>query len=332
MATKSIGTTGRDYATMALWASYVNALSLSAPELGEVYNDGTITDTAGVTLGGWTGGSVTNTVTLRPASGQGIRDHANKLTNALRFNQSNGVAFTNSLYSGTVLTLSGAFLTLDGLQWKSTGSNNTGINASSATVTITNCILQNDTAGSGRVISFNNTGSIENTLIIATGASSGGGIECASVSPTITGCTVVKLGTASGTGIRRYSSGSPVVKNTAVIGWTTDYSGTFSASSTNNATDKGAFGGTNVSTSGQVSIGSSDFENLSSGTADLRIKAGSTKLIDTGATAGSGVDIVNTTRGATYDIGVWEYTAGGGGTPSMFPRRGGPSNVLLTRF
>ncbi len=67
MATKTIGTNSRDYATIALWAAYVNALVLLADERGECYNDSEFTIASLVTIGGWTNGG-TFTVTLTCAA------------------------------------------------------------------------------------------------------------------------------------------------------------------------------------------------------------------------------------------------------------------------
>src|SRR4051812_34128745 len=96
MATKSIGATSRDYSTISGWAAYVNALSLSAAEVGECYNDSEFTESSTVTFGGWTGASRTNTVTLKCHSGQSFRDNSPQ-SHALRYNQSNGVAISNSV-------------------------------------------------------------------------------------------------------------------------------------------------------------------------------------------------------------------------------------------
>lgn len=121
MATKTLGLTGRDYSTLAAWASYVNALSLSANEILEVYNDGgAVADTTSVVVGGWTANGFS--VTMRPASGQGIKDNANKLTNALRWNASNGAALTTSIGYTYGYDFVGANLVIQDLQFRASAS------------------------------------------------------------------------------------------------------------------------------------------------------------------------------------------------------------------
>ena len=121
MATNTLGLTGRDYSTLAAWAAYVNALSLAANEILEGYNDGgPVADTATVTIGGWTANGFT--VTMRPAASQGIRHNANKLTNALGWNSANGAALTNSVGYADGYVLSGANLTIEDLQFRTTAS------------------------------------------------------------------------------------------------------------------------------------------------------------------------------------------------------------------
>lgn len=330
MATKSIGLTGRDYSTLAGWASYVNALSLSAAEVGEVYNDsGAVADTTVVTVGGWSGGSGTNTVTLRAATGQGFKANASVRTNALRYNASNGAALTNSVNASTgVYVMSGSYLRVQGLQFKTTdGSSSTFSSASDGTLVMSDCILENISSGSNHVIKCQGAAnSYENVLAVSTTAMSGHAFENTG-SSTFTGCTAVALAGSSGNGFSRYPSGTPVAKNCASYGYAEDfksYSGAnaFGATSTNNATDRVSFSDTNPGSSGQTSlVGATEFENVSVGTHDLRVKSTSLKLKDNGATVGTGFDISGTARTGSYDIGAWEYTAGGGGATSDPPRR-----------
>jgi hypothetical protein len=306
MATKTIGLSGRDFATLAAWASYVNALSLSAPEVADVYNDsGAVADTVQVVVNGYTGESGTNTVTLKAASGQGFRDHANAATNPLRYDATKGAALTNNLgHAATgAYRFLGGFFTVSGLQLRATAGNSLGL--FNRAVLIDGCLL--DFAGTSGLKIDSATTTVQSSAVLHRGT--GSAIELSGATSALTGVTVAKIGSVTGAGVSMTYGGTAVLKNTAVIGFTTDYSGTFSASCTNNATDKGTFGGTNVGTSGQVSITSADFESLTGGSEDLRVKSTSTKLIDTGATVGPSTDIIGQTRGATYDIGAWEYTA-----------------------
>ncbi len=319
MATKSIGSAGgRDYATIALWAAYVNALVLiAANERGECYNDSEFTTAANITIGGWTNlGSFT--VTLTPASGQGFRDNASVQTNALRYNQANGVGLSSSASYASTLTLTTAFTVIDGLQIKTTdNASQNCIDAGAGPLSIT--FQNNIVYGKVRNVNFSFfllfaadlTPLIQNNVFIVTSAS-GCGIE-ASKGGTWLDNTIVSSGPSSSTGIKNVYAPRPLVKNTAVAGFTTDYSGTADGSSTNNATDLGAFGGTNYGTSGQVSlVATTEWQSVTAASEDLRLKSTSAKLKDNGVTAGPTNDIAGTTRpqGSAYDIGAWELVSG----------------------
>lgn len=328
MATKTLGLTGRDYSTMAAWASYVNALTLSAPEVLEVYDDGgAVADTAQVIVNGYSGANSTNTITIRPASGQGFRDHAGKLTNALRYNVSNGAALTTNagyLGGGSGYEFTGGYTIVDGLQIRGTAPNPPTVKISGTSTELKNSII--DAAGSGDVVDQRSGTITRNSVLMAKG--SGNGIQTSGGSITVENCTIVKIGSASSSGVAVSYSGVVLMRNTVIAGFTNDTAsasgGTFSASCENNATSKSAFDVTNAGNgTPQVNIAAgTDLESLTSGSEDCRVKAGSTKLIDTGVTiSGLTTDIVGQTRGATFDIGAWEYVAGGGSSTTPLKRK-----------
>lgn len=310
MATKSIGSSGRDFSTIAAWASYASGLTLSAPEVGECYNDSQFTTTIKITIGGWSGGSPTNTVTLKCATGQSFRDNASVTSNALRYNQSNGVGLSGAVDYDTVLVVSSDNVVIDGLQIKSTSTACNGIvsNALGGTdrFTVQNCILQgtlrNDNA---RCLEMEGANSVaQNNLFLVTSAN-GGGMNAVS-GPAATDLTIV-AGTSSGTGLAQHY-GTGVTKNVAVAGFAADYFGTAGGGSTNNATDQSSFGGTGFSTSGQVSlVPATEWQNVTPTTEDYRLKSStSVKLLGHGATTGPGDDIAKQARVAPYTIGCWQ--------------------------
>lgn len=317
MATKSIGSSGRNYSTLALWAAYVNALALSAPEVGECYNDSEFTPAAQVSIGGWTGASATNTVTLKCAAGQSFRDNANVLTNALRYNQSNGVGINGQATYQSVLVITGDFMIVDGMQILADAASSTsgGIAqqiGAGATCVLQNCIIQgnsrNSGSGNGLVSWYGSTSTVQNNVIIVT-ASNGQGLG-GLVAGTWYDNTVFTTNGSTGIGIG-VNYGIAIAKNNVVAGFTTDYSGTCTTSA-NNATDKGSFGGTGWSTSGQVSlVAATEWQSVTAGSQDLRLKSTSAKLKDNGATVGPANDIAGTSRpqGSAYDIGCWELVA-----------------------
>ena len=113
MATKSIGTTGRDYSTVALWLASLPA-TLTEAEIGECYNDSEFAENIALGAGITTSGS--NTLTLRAAAGQGIADHADKDTNPLVYDQSKGVGFRTT-DAVILLNTSSANTVVEGLQF-----------------------------------------------------------------------------------------------------------------------------------------------------------------------------------------------------------------------
>lgn len=316
MATKTLGTGGgRDFATIAAAQSYYAALAFTEPEVLEVYNDALLTTSATIDFIGWTGGSSTNTLTMRPATGQGFRNHAGVQTNALRYNQANGAAweFTGGYVSDGVLKLRGGNIIVDGLQIRSTqpSSKTVRIGTNSGT-TIKNSIVEG-AANNEPVVEFNAAnGELENCLLINKGGGgAGGGLSVTSANATITGCTIARIGAAAGRGAANQYGGTILMRNTVLIGFSTDTFGTFSASCANNATSKSAFDVSNAGASGAVlNVTSAAFVSMTSGSEDFRIPTGSV-LKDVGGAVGLGVDIVGTTRpqGAGYDIGVWEFQA-----------------------
>lgn len=310
MATRTLGLTGSDYTTLAAWASYANALSLAANEILEVRSGGAIQDTSFVVVGGWTANGFS--VTMRPFSGNGIADHASKRTNALRYDAALGAALTNNVSYSGAYQLTGTNLVIEGLQFRHSTTSIVGCVAAGGGLVMRRSIIHKDTGGSA--VSSISGGARFDDCVIQN--NNGIGFEIADAGFVINGCSVVSTSGSAGTGVRQVYAVGTVVKNTAVVGFGTDFQGTAGGGTTNNATDKGSFGGTGWGTSGQTGLTSADFESLS--TPDWRIKAGSTKLIDTGAgSVGTGFDITNTARGATYDIGAWEAGAGGS-TPVAF--------------
>jgi hypothetical protein len=316
MATKTLGLTARDYSTLAAWATYVSALSLSANEILEVYNDGgAVGDTATVTVGGWTANGFN--VTMRPASGQGFKDNANRLTNALRWNASNGAALTNSVGYAEGYVLNGTNLIVEDLQFRVTNS------TASATLrptagTLSRCIVSKSSSG-GYLLGQASAVTVNDSLLHHI---DGGGVQVNGNSVVLSNCTVASVG-GTGVGVQQTYTQSvpPLVKNTVFFNHASDVQGTCTSGTTNNATSKSSFGGTGWSTGGQTSVTSADFENVSGGTEDFRVKSGSTKLIDTGAASvGSGFDVVSTTRTGTRDIGAWEFAAGGGGGSALLAK------------
>jgi hypothetical protein len=259
-------------------------------------------------------------VTLKAAAGHSFRDHATASTNALRYNDAWGAALSNNVNYASVngaYLFNGGFIIIDGMQFLATGANSRGVRLSSTDPLLKNSIVRVNSTGAALHLAGGTGRKVQNTVLQAHGTGNGIDLEGSGVVATIEGCTIAKIGSASGNGVSAAYTTIALLRNTVILGFTTDTavasSATFSASCENNATDKSAFNVTNagLGTPQTSIIVGTDIVSTTSGSENLRIKAGSTKLIDTGVTAGLAIDIYGTARpeGASYDIGAHEYAA-----------------------
>lgn len=304
MATKTIAASGGDYSTLAAWASYVNALSLSENEIGEV--SGTVTDSSTVSVGGWTPNGFT--VTLRAAAGEGVSagGRAWLLT-------SGRALLTNSVGYAGAYAFSAAGLVVEDLQLRATAGTSSYVAVVGNGALIDRCVVQ-QTAGAG--IGVRGSGGAGNTvrasLIITNGGVGARNYDVLSVER----CTLVGSG---GTGlVSDYSQLKAV--GCAIFGYTTDCSGTALSGTGYNATDAGSFSGSGWGSNGQTGLSSSDFVSTTASSEDYAATSGSTKLVDTGvAITGADYDLFGTAipQGGTPDIGATEYNAGGGSATAV---------------
>lgn len=317
--TKTIGTSSRNYSTIQSFVAAITANLVSADEVwvGECYNDSEFTATfaSQISISGHTVDSA-HTITLRPATGQGFKDNASVNSNALKYNQSNGVGLNSTDGYVTVLQVANDWVTIDGMQVKSnqTTSDSLTINGAVNNVVMQNCICE--ASGNGKVVISNYGGSSKIINCVAIQRGTGDGITMGN-GGTIIGCTSIKPSdvSASGSGYSTRYSGN-ILKNSASFGFSvaSDSSGWSTANSKNNATDKATQlpGSNNVFNVTYSST--SPFEGSTSASPDLRLKA-STSLENAGlydSTNGT-VDIKGTSRSNPPDIGAWEIVSAGGG-------------------
>lgn len=310
--TKTIGASGRDYATINDFFAAVPADLVALDELweGVIYPDSGNTITppqAGFALGARTT-DATRCVRLKCAPGASFKDHTNKLTNALRPNASNGILLTKSDY-GQVFDIGIADVELEGLQIQHTAGQTTNYGVVfGKRLTLRDCVIQTV----DRCMNGAQAGSeprLYNSLLISSGSggcrSTAGGTTTAIVK----GCTFVANSTAGYPIRMEYRP--LTIKDSAWFGMSAAPYGTSYTGSTNNATDQTSFP-TNVTGTHSLTY-ANQFEsnNIAGGTHDFRAKAGS-NLIGAGvADADIATDIVGTTRLDPPTIGAWDYISSG---------------------
>lgn len=313
MTISTIGTSGRDYSTCKAWADAA-AATLSAPWEGQSYNDGTITETGIIALDST--GDATNFMKLTTATGQSFMDHASKLTNALRPNQSNGVLVDITTHSSSAIALDSEYCIVEKIQVTDARANFEILHGGTLLSnygTARHLLLRTTSVGGGgcaldiRRMNVVNCGIIFTADTVGISSTSGSAGKLSS-------CTIVNVsGASSKKAISNVLGAAPVVDNTATFNWGADNDAP--AGSNNNATNRASFGGS--SSSDQTSLTTTDqIESATSGSEDLRAKAAG--VLDTNGvrdqTYTNDLDIVGQSRSTTTPtIGAWEVVAGGGG-------------------
>jgi hypothetical protein len=329
--TLTIGTNSRNYSTWASAESLgipanISSTGTNTPYVLAAYNDSEFYSTTGslLHLSGITT-DATNTITLTAAPGQSFMDNANAQTNALKYNQANGVGLhVNCAYAGVIFTgvpnvnISRLQLYLQGY-----GAGAVCLQTDDHNYVSNTILWETNSNASGDAVYFPGASStIENSLIYS-GSAGLRGITAAYDSLEICNCTIVAASDVSNTnyGVAGLNQ-TWTIYNTAVFGFGTNFytaSGTYSGS--NNASDHAiAFGSNNQASKTY----SSQFQGTTSSAPDFRLKSGAA-LVDTGATETSiipgAIDIVGTTRpqGAAWDIGAWELAGASGATFASTP-------------
>jgi hypothetical protein len=270
--------------------------------------------------------TATNTLTLQPTAGEGFKDNANAQTNALRYNQANGVAIANS-DSGydQAIVVNQSYVTIKGLQIRGGGvkSDTLYVNSYVNNLVIDSCILDNGSVsnrGAALVSNTDNVVSLTNCVLICNTATACFYDPFGKAS--LVNCTLVRVGATAPTGVaysRNYNASS-VMKNCAFFGFASIIAttSTFTTCATDIASPPSGV-------TGSLSY-ASQFQNTGATPAnrDFRLKAGS-GLIDAGTTATTEIpaalDIVGTVRpqGSAWDIGAWELiVVVTSGKPSTF--------------
>jgi len=307
--TSSIGTSSRNYSTIQAWEDSIPGSMGSNSYVGECYNDsefsvaGTVVTFAGSSTG------ASNTITLKCAAGQSFRDNANVQTNALRYNQSNGVALKRTSYAGNAVEVQEDYVFLDGLQITHTLSGAVFYsNSTSYTHNVySNCILSQSSGGG--VILASRAETWVNDLFIGGGSAGTAGVYLPYPGGVnFLNCTLVRptsLSTSTTYGWNIPAGSGVPIKNCATFGYNSMVNNSSLFSGSNNCSDNTiGFGTSNQ----QSKTYANQFVNTTASSGDFKLKSGA-DCIDNGATDSSASpDIAGTTRpqGSAYDIGCWE--------------------------
>ncbi len=328
MAVKTIGT-GGDYSTIQAWEDAVLATLLGNEE-GQCFNQEFSSNTTSVPLLDLSAHDTTlGTLTLTAAAGASFQDNASVRSNGLRYNASNGAALKNTGFYAATIYISGDIDRLIISKLQITATNAVGAGGLALNTTgnsgshhkFKDLILES-AKGPCRV-SSGSGGRLDNCVFVER-SSSNNAVWLVFGGMTVNGCTVVRPSSNSpaGTGIDTYTS-SPLLKDTAIFGFTTAVGSGFSGSSSNNATDQSSgLPGSSNQHSVTYSATTPFVQADATGNLDFRLANDANALINNGvkdATNGP-ADISGTTRADPCEIGVWELAAGGGGTTFIVNR------------
>lgn len=302
---KTIGTTG-DYATIDAWFAACPADLVAADQVwrGLLQNQEFVIGASLV----FTGKTVDSTryVELTTQAGASFLDHANKATNALRYNAANGAAIRLTAASTIALLIQQRYTRISKIQIQAPNiaSASSAISVSGTNglyADIDKCIIEGGTTTSSNGVVLLNTSVIRNCAIIQNGTAAASPIINLILASTAINCTMVSISTTLTAGIKCTYAAS-TVKNI--------YVGNVSANVTGTAPTKtncySSFAETGFTL---APFSTATFENITAGSVDLRLKAGSV-LLDAGVTdaTNSATDILGVARpqGASYDVGAYE--------------------------
>jgi hypothetical protein len=162
---------GRDYSSISAWIASLpaNLVADGNSYRGECYNDGEFND-GRMTIGGHTT-DATHTITLTTAAGQSFRDHANKLTNRISYNQAVGVGIQSDNGHATLFACLDNYITISNLQVWTHGTTAGVVQLNGTNSIVENMIIQG-TVRDNRyafvaVGDGNSTSVVRNTIVIS---------------------------------------------------------------------------------------------------------------------------------------------------------------------
>lgn len=267
-------------------------------------------------------------IIIRPVSGQGFRDHANVLTNALRYSRDVGAAIRLSNSNNRLFEINIDNVSFVDMQLKKDTQNTYGAciacSVNGVGRVLDSCIIHNG----GRQFVVDARGiSIRNSVLVHDSPSNDAntiGVRAALGDVEIYSSTVVRInGTGAGTFGLQTTNASSAARNSGFFGFTTAMA----------LVAGGVIIGGNNASNETINYGSGNqnllefaaqFRDISVSGPDFRIHTGlaeSTGIRSNGSAAiVPAFDIFRTARpqGAGYDIGAYEVPAQGGGDGETF--------------
>lgn len=316
---KTIGT-GGDYTTLQAWFNAAPADLTVADVIwrGEVKNQEFVSASTLLNLSGKTA-DATRYFELTTEAGASFTDHANKATNALRYDATLGAALRVTGSSAGAIRCSIPFTRVSKLMITNTSDTGSTLAAlfteNSGRLRVDQCICESYNSGvtvEGGIYLHNAWSILSNSVVVQKSTNAAAKIAHLSDGAGAYNCTFVSLGTTLTIGVgTKYVAA--ILKNVYIGGATTpDGGGT--STKTNCYSDVTASGYT------VAAMSTATFQNVTAGTHDLRLATGSS-LIDAGATESTyaASDVIGTARpqGASYDVGAHEYAAADATAPTL---------------
>lgn len=344
VVTSSIGSGGRDYSTLQAWEDAAPASLVEDNKIwkGECYNDSEFV--SGSTQLSFSGVTVNpdRYFHLTAAAGQSFVDHADKLTNPLRYDAAKGVGIRSTAGYTAPITITSKYVRLERLQVISTagGSFSPALRSflGAGKAKIDNCILEgSSTSTSHGGCSLNQASPTISNTLITNRSGAGSAILFANRAELYNVTLASPSNNSCANGIRWDYAASPIVKNCAVFGATNAIGGTPSGSPVyeNNMTSSSS-PPTGFTVVAYDTTTGSGFENITNATRDFRVKSTSA-FANAGTrdqTNTNDLDIVGQSRSITTPtIGAWEIIAGGGGPTTYYQAIAGSltASGLLTK-
>lgn len=311
MVTETIGSGGKNRATVQLWEDNIPA-TITDNYTGEIYNDSAFSSTSKFLI--ITGHSGAFDITLTCAAGHSWSDNASVRTNAKKFDNANGVSFTSSVTYDEIFDIQQNRFKLIGLQIQGSGSPARCVNGFAAAPTNTlfkNLLMRTANASSSAFRMGDSTClSVNCTLFVD--STGGNGIHVAG--GTLIGCDVIRASgqTPAGTGYttEAYTANS-VLQSSTCFGFTTAADATRwdTTNSKNNATNlSSGFPGSTANKYSVTYSSTTPWTNATNASCNLQPIA-ATDLIDNGYRDSTNApnDCTGTARDSTPTIGSWEY-------------------------